>query len=576
MESILSKLHLKYAQKTWNETFQLVHRCMDKTRDDSKTNKLLTRSLERLSEALNVTSLHTMKSRLEIIAKQQGMGFHVTEHMCYLTADLFYLEVVLLPCGGAAEVKVATHGDPPMASEVFLQQLRSKDFAVFSKKLASMWSQYNIPGNNELKLKLFMSLQCIGKDLLKMSLSQREPQHSDPRVDMICNGRVGCLIADREDCPLTIQFYVNPTNEIKTSASHVEPVVQAAQVTVTLSDIARKLQMASVIPQPLQIDRYGHPMFMPLGEVLFETLPACFLLKLQPPVPILSSFVNMLSQITGVTIPDVDLQWAPLPMILLQSLPHCDNLGEDKDKTKSVGPPPGQKSPRCVFSRPAWEVPAQIGTMMDAVPFTHPAHIPALLELLRHQCAYNALLRSCIDSPGSVYDLHFEVLSESETSFTVAFIPPDTDDLAVLLVNVAGPHHITCSVYGAAFKDLGLDDHVSTIMKRYMSVPLALKALCGKLERITAAAPSSDRPAATEAGNDPSVTDTNNTVTSSVSSQSSAGPAEEGFTVSACFAVSVATPELYSDISSSSPVDPYQVTNVGLFPLWTNDTLRRS
>lgn len=44
------------------------------------------------------------------------MGFHITEATCYLTADLFYLEVVLLPCGGVEEVKVAPHGGSPVVS----------------------------------------------------------------------------------------------------------------------------------------------------------------------------------------------------------------------------------------------------------------------------------------------------------------------------------------------------------------------------------------------------------------------------------------------------------------------------
>lgn len=42
------------------------------------------------------------------------MGFHTTEATCYLTADLFYLEVVLLPCGGVEDVKVAQHRGSPL------------------------------------------------------------------------------------------------------------------------------------------------------------------------------------------------------------------------------------------------------------------------------------------------------------------------------------------------------------------------------------------------------------------------------------------------------------------------------
>lgn len=46
------------------------------------------------------------------------MGFHVTDATCYLTADLFYLEVVLLPGGGVEEVKVAPHGGSPVVSAI--------------------------------------------------------------------------------------------------------------------------------------------------------------------------------------------------------------------------------------------------------------------------------------------------------------------------------------------------------------------------------------------------------------------------------------------------------------------------
>lgn len=93
----------------------------------------------------------------------------------------------------------------------------------------------------------------------------------------------------------------------------------------------------------------SYPVFVPLNEVPNEMLPACFLLKLQPAMPVTLPFVKQLSQITGrgkfssllyemcmktnagslqpccsssdyfldVTVPDVDLQWAPLPKLLM-------------------------------------------------------------------------------------------------------------------------------------------------------------------------------------------------------------------------------------------------------------------
>ncbi|KAG7231219.1 hypothetical protein INR49_012050 [Caranx melampygus] len=449
-KSIISDLHLKFAERTWNDTFQLVRRCMEKSRDESKPCEPLVRSLERLQEEFSVSSMNTMRSRLEMIAKQQGMGFHVTEATCYLTADLFYLEVVLLQCGGVELVKVAPQGGAPVPSESLLQLLRLKNFADFSMRLAGLFTQYNIPGEKLIK-------------------------------------------------------------KIMIQITDIKAGVQAAQVTVCVSAVSHKLQMASVIPQPPQLDPQGYPVFLPLNEVPNETLPACFLLKLQPAVPVLMSFVNKLSQITDVAIAEVDLQWAPLPKLLLR----------------------GSLSPN--------------------------SHV----DTLDGQDAIFIVV--C-----SVCDLHFEVLLESDTSFSVTFHQPNTDSLAVLLVNVSDSHHIACSLFGAGACHPSMDEYISTVMKRCMSVPLTLRTLYTKLEEITSAPLSPGTPATSEAENDHSappsaaVTDTNSPLTKS--SEGAAVP-EDGFSVSgpACYAMSVTNSELPPDINTSPAVNPYPFTPVGVF-----------
>ncbi|XP_049420905.1 mediator of RNA polymerase II transcription subunit 1 isoform X2 [Epinephelus fuscoguttatus] len=550
MKSIISDLHLKFAEKTWNETFQLVRRCMEKPKDESKHYEPLVRSLERLQEVFNVSSMNTMRSRLEMIASQQGMGFHITEATCYLTADLFYLEVVLLPCGGVEEVKVAPHGGSPVPSESLLQLLRSKEFAEFSMKLAGLVNQYNIPGDNENKLKLFTSLQCLGKDLQKISQLHRVPEDSDPEMDVINNGRIGLLIAGKEDCPLTIQFYITPTDEMKTSDLKMidtERVIQAAQVTVGVSNATHKLQMASVLPQ---LDPQGSPVFLPLSEAPHESLPACFLLKLQPAIPIMLSFVNKLKQTTDVAIPDVDLQWAPLPQLVMRRS-SANSHGEtlDEEDTVFTVPLPGGVMHSYILPRAAWEVPAQRGTVMDSIPFTHPAHVPALLELLRHQCVINTLLRSCFTSQCA----------------------------GTVLVNVPNAREIICTLFGAGIKDPCTDEYLSNVMRRFMSVPVTLRTLYCKLEEITSAPHSPSHLATTEAENDHSapsstaVTDTNGALTAY--SHSAAVP-EDSFSVSgsACCAISVAKSELLPEINSTPVVNPYPFTAVGVFSHWmTND-----
>lgn len=48
------------------------------------------------------------------------MAFHATGASCYLKADLFYLEVVLLPCGEVEDVKMAWHGRSPVVCKCII------------------------------------------------------------------------------------------------------------------------------------------------------------------------------------------------------------------------------------------------------------------------------------------------------------------------------------------------------------------------------------------------------------------------------------------------------------------------
>ncbi|XP_068160467.1 mediator of RNA polymerase II transcription subunit 1-like [Antennarius striatus] len=507
MENSLTDLHLKFADKSWNETFQIVRRCMDKPRGEPGQSEPVVRSLETLQEVCNVPSLNSMKSHLETITSQQGMGFHITDTTCYLTADLFYLEVVLLPSGEVEDVKVASHGRSPVRSETLLQMLRSHQFTEFSTKLAGLYSHYNIPGENEIKLKLFVSLQCLGGDLQKISnlppvKKDRELSH----VDIFNNSRIGRLIAENEDSPLTLQFYVSPAEETNASNSRkqmlirpwesmnmADPTIQTALVTLVTSDVNHCLQMASVLPRPPQLDPQGHPVFLPPSESLCETLPACFLLKLQPAIPMMKSSVEKLVQITDVTIPDADLQWAPFPKLLmtsLQSVSSQEGMTDEQDAVFQVSLPGGVMH-SCVLPGSVWKLPSQRGVAVDCVPFTHPAQVQALVELLRRQCVVNVLLGSCLTSrPGgagsAVSDLHYEVRPESDSSFSVTFRRPDADSLAVLLVSVSDSHQISCTLFGAGLRDPSVDEYLSTVMMRCMSVPGTMMALNDKLDPIPA------------------------------------------------------------------------------------------
>lgn len=58
---------------------------------------------------------------------------------------------------------------------------------------------------------------------------------------------------------------------------------------------------------------------------------------------------------------------------------------------------PGQQ--HCYFlngDAPVQDGKSLQGSLVSKIPFRHPAHVPALLDIIRHQAAYNTLIGSCV------------------------------------------------------------------------------------------------------------------------------------------------------------------------------------
>ncbi|XP_047666673.1 mediator of RNA polymerase II transcription subunit 1 isoform X8 [Tachysurus fulvidraco] len=437
-KTYLSELSSKYSEKPWSETFQLVHRCMGKARTHSRDSEPVMRCLQKLQEAQNVKSLSAMVSRLERIAKQKGLGSHLspTETACYLTADLFYVEVLLLPGGEVEDVKVAKQGEAPESNASLFQMLRH---------------------------------------LIE----------SDAHVDMVLNGRIGRITPSSEGSPMSIEYYISPSDAL---IERLQPGEgsgsQTAVLVVGASATTHRLQMESLIPTPPQVNSQGLPAFIPLSETCSELLPASFLLKLKPPVPMLNSFIHKMSQIT-----DVDLQGEPLFQLL-----HSNAL---KDKRSCGGNDahflvslPDAEFHSYLFADAEWKCDVWKGSLIHKIPFTHPSHVPAILDLLRYQSAINTLLRSCITSlmhqPEIEFDLSCEILPESECSFSVTFNILDSETLAVLLVSVLDCRHLSCRLLMPGPVDHALDDYISRVLTRCMSIPITLRAI---RKRITSLRP---------------------------------------------------------------------------------------
>ncbi|KAI5606478.1 mediator of RNA polymerase II transcription subunit 1-like, partial [Silurus asotus] len=453
-----------------------------KSRTDSQHCEPIMKCLQQLQKALNVTSLHAIVTRLETIAKQRGLGSHLspTETACYLTADLFYVEVLLMPGGEVKDVKFAQHGEAPESNASLCQLLRMKKFEEFSLKMDDFVSLYNIPGDGDTKMKLYTSLQHLQKDLLKISNLPRRLIDSDLHVDIVLNGRIGSITLGREGSPMSIEYYISPSDALMKRLNKGESGhSQTAVVGVGASATTHKLQMESLIPSPPQIDSLGLPAFIPLSETCAEILPAFFLLKIKPPVPMLNSFIQKISQITDIP-PDFDLQGEPL-FQLFQSRTLEDKTPYEGKDARFIVSLPDAEFHSYLFAVAEWECDFWKGSLVHTVPFTHPAHVPVLLDLLRYQSVINTLLSSCITSlkhqPELACDVSCEIFPESVCSFSVTFSIPDTETLAVLIVSVVDHRQLHCRLLIPGTVDHSLDDYISRVLTRCMSIPITLRAI---------------------------------------------------------------------------------------------------
>ncbi|XP_016106441.1 mediator of RNA polymerase II transcription subunit 1-like isoform X2 [Sinocyclocheilus grahami] len=501
-KTLMSDLKSRYADKSWNETVQLVRRCMEKTKGDGRVCEPIAQCLQKINEALNVSSLTAMVSRLEMIAKQRGLASHMspTETVCYLTADLFYLEVVLLPGGRVEDVRVAHHGEAPVSSPSLLQLLRMKKFQEFSLKLDDLASFYIIPGDSDVKTKIYTCLRHLETDLFKISHLPRSLRESDLHVDLIMNGRIGNVQPGKEGTPLTIEYYISPSDVlIRLSNTGEVSVGQMALVTVGSSDASHTLQRASLISSPPQVDSFGFPVFQPLTESCSELLPATFLLKLQPPLPMLMSFIEKMGKITDGVIAEKPQQVEPLPQLLLNTSKTLSSKISWTDGVQFVVPLPASEYHSYVFSGAVWGRESWKGALIHTVPFTHPGHVPALLDLLRHQSAINLLLASCFSNhsqlidAGLLYDLRCEILLESDHCLSVTFSLDDNNHLAVLQVTVVDSHQMSCRLLMPDFVDHKLDDYISRVLTRCMSIPITMRAIRRKVaSQTTTPVPAAD------------------------------------------------------------------------------------
>ncbi|XP_039382705.1 mediator of RNA polymerase II transcription subunit 1-like isoform X2 [Mauremys reevesii] len=459
INALMDKLHLKYAQKPWIETLKLVRLCMDKPPRGSISvtpHHPLLSCLEKIQRTLNAKSLSTVMSRLEFLSKQRGLKSHISPNgtACYLTSDMFYVEVQLEKDGKVIDVKLAHPGEAPVVCDDLVQLL------------------------SDMKAKVYLALQSLEKDLYSMSLLYRTQDVN--RVTEVLHGKAGQLVQRTGGTLMSIEYYLSPYQVLEEELNPGSQVCGTkVYVTVGSSNTTHKLPISPLIVDSQAGD--GNLAFLPLTDELSMDLSACFFLSFHRPFPMSSSSIQEIQKFTGIPIDGLKL--ASLHALIVQ-FTFNDEYKEELAMNNScffVSLPDCPK--HSYFINKGTEKSGITGALVSKIPFTHPKCVPAIIEILRHQVAYNTLIGSCVSENTINEDcselLYFEVSPQKDTSFSISFQHPMGESLACVVADVLSSRQIRCSLHTHP-QDVALNccnDFITRVMERCMSVPLVMRAI---------------------------------------------------------------------------------------------------
>ncbi|XP_050161347.1 mediator of RNA polymerase II transcription subunit 1-like isoform X10 [Myiozetetes cayanensis] len=260
----------------------------------------------------------------------------------------------------------------------------------------------------------------------------------------------------------------------------------------------------------------SNPAFLQLTDELTMDLPALFVLKFHQPVPMSSSSIEDIQRLTGIQISGLKL--APLYELIVQSALK-EKRSEGLSTNEScffVSLPDCPK--HCYFINKDSEKSDLAGALVSKIPFSHPKCVPGVIEILRHQVAYNTLISSCVSDKHINEDdselLYFEVVPHRNTSFCVFFLHPVEENLACVIIDVITSREVHCHVQLNP-QDPALncsDDFIARAVKRCMSVPVVMRAIFRNAAKVKADSETQDMDVDTKQPHEPpseQITDSN-------------------------------------------------------------------
>ncbi|CAH0564837.1 unnamed protein product [Brassicogethes aeneus] len=487
LEILMEKLRSKATQfKTLPEISKNVRMAMLDKRYalDSVDKSQHQKCLDTLQHSIKVTSLQSMIERLESLTRQLGLKFVVEASGVFISSDMFYLEIVLDASGTVKDVKIHHEGKMEQQSCMELVNcLSSGDFDDFTAQLEGFTSIYQLNAEKKVKCKAFTALESLEADLT--TLAQLQVFMKEP-FNLIHKSPVGILEKRRGGHPMRLTYFVSPYELLNVErgdmdAISVENVVSknmGYSVTVCMEGAAaHKLQTSTLITVNRSLNGKNTPSNSPLTNQNSTVIPACFVLKLNKPMPMCISLVRKIQQISQWT--DIDNQ--PTQPLLNLIVQHSSDGQMECSNSKGLFVTlPDQN--HCYFMT---DNKSMEGVLVGSIPFTHPAHVANILMILREQALFNTIISSCV-RPKSRQDFDnmtmFEVSALSPTHISISLEHPLEESMSTAEMDLTDISALCCRIHHpgtpppANAPDVASD--LSTrILNRCFSIPITMRSV---------------------------------------------------------------------------------------------------
>ncbi|KAK2542458.1 Mediator of rna polymerase II transcription subunit 1-like protein [Columba livia] len=379
--------------------YQVVDKPLQQPASNAPDSPLLS-CMEKIQRTLNgnelsAKSLFSVMNRLEYLSKQKGLNAHVSPSgtACYITSNMFYIEVQLEKDGNVIDVKLAHFGEAPVVklivSHLLVVSYLASSCHAFGFLL--VLSHACQPGHDTIYL--FRHLNLLPKLLTRLQI-----------ISII---------------ELNIKMVYGHTEEENTES----PGCLSATATLTLQQPKSK---ASSILRLCGKPQFGsNPETTAVVAEIILTLP-----KRQ---------IQSVDKLFGSS-------------MLSESLPDCPK--------------------HCYFINKGSEKSDLSGALVSKIPFSHPKCVPGVIEILRHQVAYNTLISSCV-SDKHINEVLIDVITSREVQCHLHLNPQDPT------LNSS-------------------DDFIARAVKRCMSVPVVMRAIFRNAAKVKADSETQDMEADAE------------------------------------------------------------------------------